>query len=259
MKKILLLVVVCVCLSSFSFLPAKGAVMTLPENWEMVNAPTAYTLIRGSYSLSTRIYEGGGLFGRWNFGFMGRLLLGVGFTVNNVIGSGDMSSENPRLGIRLRIVDEDVFPSIAVGWDQRGYGPYDGKHFLLGEKGAYLALSKELGLGGAVFQAHGGANVVEVEDFDAEEVRFFVGAIVAPVKEIILTVEGDDLFDEDDPVVVAEDGTAAEDTGRTHNPCVNAKIAVCFDELLTIGLEVYDLANGENGSRMLMIDYKNYF
>jgi len=258
MKKSLLLAL-CISLSVVSWLPAKGAVMTLPENWEMVNAPTAYTLIRGSYSLNTRLYEGGGLFGRWNFGFMGRLMLGVGFTVNNAIGSGDMSAENPRLGIRLRVVDENTYPSIAVGWDQRGYGPYDGKHFLLGEKGAYLAMSKEVGLGGTVFQLHGGANVVEVEDFDENEVRFFVGAIVAPVKEIFLVLEGDDLFDEDDGLTIDADGNIVSEPGRVHNPVLNGKIAVCFDEMLTIAMEAYDLTDDETTSRMVMIDYKNYF
>ena len=74
------------------------------------------------------------------------------------------------------------------------------------------------------------------------------------IKEIILALEADDLFDEDEPTL--DDNGVVTDYGG--NPSVNARVSYCFDDMLTIAVEAMDLA-GEDISRMLLIQYKNYF
>jgi len=77
----------------------------------MVEAPTAYTLMHGGYDLLTKIYENGGLFLRGNIGFKDIFMVGFSANATNVIGSGTIQVQTPRLALKLKFLDEKSSPS----------------------------------------------------------------------------------------------------------------------------------------------------
>lgn len=116
---------------------AKDEIASSPTNYEMVEAPTAYTLMHGGYDLVTRMYENGGLFVRGNVGFQDFFMFGFSANATNVVGQGTIQIQTPGIGLKFKVLDEKVAPvAVAVGWDNRGYGTQvDGRFFPEPKKG----------------------------------------------------------------------------------------------------------------------------
>ncbi len=222
---------------------AKGAYAAGPTNDQLIEAPTAYTLMHGGYQFLMRMYESGGVFVRGDIGF--HKLLEVGFSANasNVIGHGDIDVQEPRVALKVKFISQSSrFPlAMAIGWDDRGYGDTVDRRFYPGtQKGLYLVASHEIAkLRG--LQLHGGANVVRFgDDYDSEnDLAAFAGTCFGISDSFYLTAELDKLM--------------------TDQWQFNAGFMVGNGAPIRVGLDLRDINRDELFSRMLRIQYMGFF
>lgn len=240
-----------VCPSSWT--AAAGAYMGLPEVLEGVDTPTAYTLSRGSYRGNLRFYSGGGIHLRMGLGFYDRFYLGVGMTTNNLIGEGRVVADPPRVGLKLRFLDEKGWmPSMALGWDNRGYGHLvNDEYYPRGERGIYLVASRQAA---KFLLLHAGVSAIKPKDLKTiAKTPIFVGLTLIPHSMLELRLEWDDLSDK----------------GGGN---LNAAIRAVLEEGASIGIDFNSLGGGladprghaslsqpRLSGRMLTLEYKSFF
>jgi hypothetical protein len=221
---------------------AVGTYAADPSNDELIEAPTAYTLLHGEYQCLLRMYESGGLFIKGDIGFHKFLQFGFSGNATNVIGHGDISVQEPRLAIKLKPLAQGKFPlSVAVGWDDRGYGESVGRRFTPGlQKGLYVVVSREIqklhGL-----QLHAGANRVKFgRDYDAKhDTAGFCGLSFGIGHSFQMAFETDKLF--------------------TDLWQFNAGFLVGNGLPIRVGLDFRDMNRKDFFSRILRIQYTGFF
>jgi len=222
-------------------LAAAGPEATPPTNYQMVEAPTAYTLMHGGYDLVTRMYENGGLFLMGNIGFKDIFMVGFSANATNVIGSGTVQVQTPALALKLRFLDEKSSPiAMAVGWDDRGYGTESNGRFFPGtQPGFYVAASKEFPQAGFI-QLHGGMNVVSFSDFDAnKDLGAFFGTSFAVAPPLAFNLELNQFLN--------------------NNWQFNANFVFNVDNPLRVGMDFRDINNGSLFSRIVRVQYLGFF
>lgn len=212
-----------------------------PTNYEMVEAPTAYCLMHGGYDIVTRVYDNGGVYVRGNLGFKDIFM--VGFSVNgaNVIGSGQIQVQMPRLALKFKALDEKSAPfSLAVAWDDRGYGTEnDGRFYPGTQKGFYLAFSKEFPQAGFL-QAHWGANILRFNDFDSnQDLGAFFGTSFAVSPTLAFNLEMDKILNS--------------------YWQFNGNFLFNVDKPLRVGVDFRDINRGDLFSRIIRIQYTGFF
>ncbi len=169
----------------------KGELASSPTNYEMVEAPTAYVLMHGGYDIVTRVYDNGGVYVRGNLGFKDVFMVGFSLNGANVIGNGEIQVQMPELALKFKALDEKSAPfSLAVAWDNRGYGTENNGIFSPGtQKGFYLACSREFPEAGYL-QAHWGLNVVTFNQFDSSrDLGAFFGTSFAVCPTLMFNLE----------------------------------------------------------------------
>lgn len=92
----------------------------------MVDTPTAGLLDMGVFDMSIRMYANGGLLGRFHIGLSEKVMFGVSFGGENIIGEGPVRwNPQPGVNIRWRLKDEDYnVPAVVLGFDTQGYGAF---------------------------------------------------------------------------------------------------------------------------------------
>jgi hypothetical protein len=220
---------------------AKGELASSPTNYEMVEAPTAYTLMHGGYDLVMRVYENGGLFLRANIGFKDFFMFGFSANATNVIGQGEIQVQTPRLFLKVRPLDQKSSPvALAVAWDDRGYGgEVDGRFSPGLQKGFYVAVSREFpGVG--YLQLHGGVNAVKFDRFDSgTDLGVFAGTSFAVAPPLMFNFELDKIINSFWQF--------------------NANIVYNVDNPLRVGFDFREINNGSRFSRILRVQYQGFF
>jgi hypothetical protein len=196
MKKNVLVFFVLLLLSLSSFAQNK----TLPP-LELVDMPTAGTLERGSYVSSLRLYPAGGLLGGVQIGLSNRLLLGVSYGGENIIGEGKVNwNPEPGLQVVYRIIDENiVLPAITIGYNSQGFGPYikSENRYNIKSRGFYAVASKNYAfLGDLGF--HGGVNYSLERDDGDKDMNLFVGVMKSLNRDLSLLAEYDVAVNDND-------------------------------------------------------------
>lgn len=221
---------------------AKGAYAAAPSNTEMVEAPTAYTLLHGGYQLLFRQYENGGVFLKGDIGFQEWLMFGFSLNATRVVGQGDIEVQNPRLGIKVKFLKEPRFPfSVAIGWDDRGYGSSssDGLFTPGLQKRLFLSLSREWAKP-LFFQWHVGVNLLRADENNKTgNAAAYTGLTFALVRDFFFNLELDKL------------GT---DWWQG-----NAGFVIALDEAFRIGMDFRDIQDQDLFSRILRIQYLGFF
>jgi hypothetical protein len=187
------------------------------------------------------MYESGGLFLRGNIGFHKRFQFGFSGNATNVIGHGDIEVQEPRLAVKFKPLLQGRFPvSMAVGWDDRGYGVSEGRRFHPGlQKGLYLAASREFPKAGYL-QVHGGANLVRLNDTDRDrDFGAFTGLAFGLSKDFTVSVELDKL--------------------TTDRWQFNAGFLVGVDDPVRVGLDFREMNRSATFARLLRIQYLSFF
>lgn len=220
---------------------AAGEKAASPTNYEMVEAPTAYVLSHGGYDLVTRIYENGGIFLRANVGFEEFLMFGFSANATNLIGNGTIEVQTPRLFVKFKVLDQKDSPvALGLGWDDRGYGTVSGGKFFPGlQKGFFGVVSHEFQELGYL-QVHGGVNAVSFDNFDtSRDLGVFAGMSFAIVPQLAFNLEVDKLLN--------------------NFWQFNASALFNLENPLRVGVDLREINRSPDFSRMIRIQYLNYF
>ena len=225
MKKIIL------CL----FLLATPALLLAVQarNIEILDVPTANSLIKGEIRGDFKFYPGGGILNRLYVGLFDRLMIGGAERVDNIIGSGNLSFDIPWFLIKIRFTDDDgAMPAISLGYEAPGY-------YQVPSKGVYIAVTKEIALGPVFAQLTGTVYTNNFRNF-GQNIDLGTGIEFAITKEFILGAEFDGIF-------------GAHPDARY----INFIIGYFFDPIqIDVGVK-YNL--NSDVSRVLRIIYISYF
>lgn len=132
------------------------------ETLYLVDMPTAGVIPKGFFDVNSTVYSGGGFLAELLFSPFDRFMLGISYSVTNLISNDKIVFQNyPGIQIKWRFVDEQIaFPAIAIGINTQGIGDYDKneKRYQIHSPGAFLTISKSYKwlLGNSAL--HGGLN-----------------------------------------------------------------------------------------------------
>ncbi|HRU38588.1 MAG TPA: hypothetical protein P5511_01830 [Candidatus Goldiibacteriota bacterium] len=204
------------------------------RNTELVDVPTANTLLGGEIRIDFKFSPGGGILSRIFVGIFDRLYVGGAFNVENVIGSGDISPDlPPNLLAKIRITDDDAaVPAVSLGYDGQGY-------MNVPAKGLFLAVTKEV-RAGIITQLTVEASTNNFTEF-GKDIDMGAGLAFAITKELSVCFEIDSML--------------RQGRGRA-----SFGIGYFFDPIeISIGCK-FGYGNGEYAqSRMLKVAYISYF
>ncbi len=87
------------------------------EPRQLIETPTAGLLPRGSFDLDFRFYDGNGILGRISVGLFDRVMVGVSFGGQDLLGNRTVQwNPKPEFAAKVRIVEEDYsIPAVAIG------------------------------------------------------------------------------------------------------------------------------------------------
>jgi hypothetical protein len=157
------------------------------RNIELVDLPTANTMIKGEVRADVKLYPGGGILTRAYAGLFDRLMIGGAFNVSNLIGTGDVSFDVPKFLAKIRITDDDAaVPAISVGYEGQGYMDVPAK-------GAFAAVTKEVSLGQIFVQLTCAVYTDEFAHF-GKDINAGAGAAFALTKEFVISGEYDGII-----------------------------------------------------------------
>jgi hypothetical protein len=163
------------------------------ELTRLVDAPTAGMVDKGQFGLDLRFFGGGGVMAQFNAGVFRRLMIGVSYGGQGVIGDSDIVWY-PRLeaGIRYRLMEENqVWPALVIGYETQGYGPYADERYQVGAKEIFLSMSKNYLSGLGQFGLHGGLNLTRDSQQGEGGLSGWVGADKSLNEELALVGEYD--------------------------------------------------------------------
>jgi opacity protein-like surface antigen len=229
MKKILLFAVFS-AIFSFAASAAEQA-----RNLELIDVPTANSMLRGEFRYNVKFYPGGGLLNRIYVGIFDRLVIGGALDVTNIVGTGQIDVVLPPkfLG-KLRLTEDDgVMPAIAIGYEGEGY--FDSK-----PRGVYAAVTKEIKMGSAFMQLTGAAYTNEYSSIGSS-IDMGAGAAFAITKEFSLDAEYDSILQD-------SSGHLNFNAGYFFDP-------IQIDLIFRYGLGEQDI----RVARVLRITYISYF
>ncbi len=93
---------------------------------QLIDVPTASMLWPGDLNASIRMYEEGGLLARLSVGISHKMMFGVSYGGDYIIGGKDVRwNETPGVHFAYRAIEENlVMPAIVIGIETQGYGKY---------------------------------------------------------------------------------------------------------------------------------------
>jgi hypothetical protein len=217
-------------------------VASVPSNYEMVQAPTAYVLLHGGYDFVTQVYNNGGIFLRADVGFKNFLMLGFSANGTNIIGSGTILIQTPKLAVKLKPLDQTTAPfSLALGWDDRGYGVLNGVgEFVPGtQKGFYTVISREFpDLG--YLQGHLGFNLIQFDNVvPSRDLGAFLGTSFSFTKPLVINLEADRII--------------------SSQWNFNANFVFNIENPLRVGMDFVSINEPSLFSRIIRIQYTGFF
>jgi len=184
------IIIISVALLFFSFKALASSTIT-----ELVNIPTAHTLVKGFFDLNCKMYNEGGVFVKIDLGITNRLTIGTSLDVEKVIGDQKMESDLPPfISAKYHLLDGTKYiPAIvAIGYNSLGYPRYEGKIKFSSQelKGPYLSFTKPilpLGLNG---HAHAGVNF-DTHGFKDSSIYLGLNLFINP--ELLLVLEANSI------------------------------------------------------------------
>ncbi|MCX7699104.1 MAG: hypothetical protein N2114_06545 [Candidatus Goldbacteria bacterium] len=141
------------------------------RNIELVDLPTANTLIKAELRCDIKLYPGGGILTRIYIGIFDKLMIGGAFNIVNLIGTGKVDYILPPkfLG-KIRLTDDEgVIPALSIGYEGQGY-------IDIPAKGVFISLTKEISFSIIYLQLTG---TVYSNDFNDITRNFDAGAGIA--------------------------------------------------------------------------------
>jgi hypothetical protein len=161
------------------------------RNIELVDVPTASTLLSRELRLDFKFSPSGGILSRLYIGLFERFYIGGAFNVNNIIGSGDINPDfPPNFTAKIRVTDDEAaVPAISLGYEGQGY-------MGLPAKGVFLAVTKEVNAG-IIMQLSAAVYTSNFAHF-GQGVDFGAGMAFGITRELTACMEIDGVFGGDD-------------------------------------------------------------
>jgi hypothetical protein len=187
--------------------PVLAADNEAPQLRALIDIPVAGSLQRGELAIDTRAYANGGVLTGMTIGLMNRLMVGVYYGGENILGNGDVNwNPSPGVDARLRLLDENfALPAISIGYSNQGYGAWlPGRHrYSIKPRGFYAVASRNYWLLGN-FGIHGGVNYsLEHSDRD-EDINVFVGINKSILHLVEILLEYDFAFNDNEKQTVGD-------------------------------------------------------
>lgn len=159
------------------------------ENVQLVDVQSAHAFPRGTYSLGIRAVPSGGVIAALRVGVTDYVLVGLSYGAGNFVGSGEPTwDDRVEFDIKIRVAEEaGVIPSLAAGYDSRGFGPkLDHGGYEKASLGFYAVASKTLPFS-EYWQLHAGVSRTMEEERAKPDI--FVGATARFSKEFSVLAE----------------------------------------------------------------------
>jgi len=223
---------------------------------DLIDNPTANILSAQQFKLNLRVYHLGGMLGSLSARITTKLMFGVSYGGQNVIGQGKVKwNEAPGVHIRYRLSFEtEQIPAICIGFNSQGYGTFypDLKRYQIKSKGFYVTMSKNIGILRGL-GLHGGINYSDENRGGEKDINFFCGANLNIDRELSVLWEYDFGINDNDNKSLG--------SGKGY---MNAAVRWYFSEQLVFELSIKNLLrnnrilDGEqipNANRELKIIY----
>ncbi len=167
----------------------------------LVDAPTAGILQRGETDIFTEFYKDNGLLLGIRIGIFPRVMIGVSYGAENVVGNKDPEwHDQVEFYGKFRLMDEgNKVPALAIGFDSQGHGKFYSEKYDDGEeirrydiksKGFFLTLTKNFEFLGNL-GLHLGVNYSLENNDDGKHLNVFTGMDKTLGDVIVLSVEYD--------------------------------------------------------------------
>jgi hypothetical protein len=166
----------------------------LLEPLQVVDLPTAGTLMRGSFRTELDVYPEGGILAGISAGISDRFMFGLSYGGTNIIGTGKINW-NKQVGaqVRYRLFEEDYYlPAILIGYTSQGRGAYidSTKRYVNKSMGVYAVASKSFIFLGTL-NLHGGINYSFENDDGDKDPNLFIGVQKSLNPELFVSAEYD--------------------------------------------------------------------
>jgi hypothetical protein len=169
----------------FVFVFSVCAFASQARNIELIDLPTANTLIKAELRCDIKLYPAGGILTRLYIGIFDKLMIGGAFNVKNLIGTGEVECVLPPkfLG-KIRFTDDQgAIPAISVGYEGEGYLDSPAK-------GVFISITKEINLNVVFLQLTGTVYTNEFNDF-AKNIDAGAGIAFAITRDFVISGEYD--------------------------------------------------------------------
>ncbi len=232
--------ILCLCAAAMPVIPAAAD----NEPTEVIDVPTADVVEYSHYNLSFRLYGGGGVLTRMDFGVFKPINIGMSWDINQLIGPGSakVDTRPPAIFFKARVFAGGMMlPAIALGYDGQGYGAFDlpgvteKDKYQFREKGIFVTCTREFLIPGLV--ASFGGNIY---DFNGESVYGFVGATYSLEDRLVLLGEYDNLH-----------------TSALNRANLGAGLNIT--DTITLNVAGRNLFRGPSSERIASIKYKGKF
>lgn len=233
-----------------------------PPPTSLITAPTAGTLVRGSFSFEMRIQNHGGLATALAAGITDRFQFGVSYGANNFIGDDSLKwYPRPEASLKYRLIDETMtMPGIALGINTQGFGRYHSesnlKRYDTKAYGLYAAVSKNWKFLLGNIGIHGGVNYNFTETTDGDnDPNMFMGIDMEVNPELSFLVEYNSAFNENNKNLQS---MALNESGY-----LNAAVRWTFVQHLHIEVDfnnlLFNKKNVDYFNREIKLTYIEYF
>jgi len=169
---------------------------------QLIDMPTAGTLKRGYFNIGIRLHDAGGAQGFTDIGLSSRFMLGISYGGIDII-SSNHPQWNPRIGfsLKFRLIDElEVFPAIAVGFSDQGYGTWNEEwdRYTFKSRGFYAVTSRSFYFYKWTSSWHFGINYSREKNGDGDnDINFFGGFDATFNYNLALLLEYDAALNDD--------------------------------------------------------------
>lgn len=255
-KRILCLALILVATVSVSRAQSYAGTAATMEPTMLVDKPTAGLLKRGSYMLSTNLFQQGGLIFGIGVGLFEQFSFGISYGGTDVIGPNKIKMNPlPGVQVKLRISDEsENSPAIALGFDSQGKEPYldadSLRRHTIKAPGIYGVVSKNYVFFGNL-SLHGGLNYSTERTDGDKDINIFAGFEKSVGKDVSIVGEYD---------FATNDNTKKVGQGRGY---INLGVRWAAGKGLIIGLDLKDVNKNQQtltvGNRTIQIDYITTF
>jgi hypothetical protein len=201
----------------------------------VIDTPTAWPLPQAGFALMARAFGNGGVIASLSVGVSKQFMFGASYGGTHVLGEDSLLwNRAPGIMVRYNLIEESfALPSISIGFESQGYGPYISElsRYTNKSPGFYVVASKSYEFLEHL-DFHGGVNYSLERDDGDRDVNLFTGASLAFNRDFELLGEYDFALNDTKEKVSLGEGTGYLNAGVRLNVKKVVYIEVFLKNLL---------------------------